>query len=401
MQALEKIGITALKTDNQNFSGDIFKDKEDFIVQEIELDKDILSIDKIDSAKELGVAKGFLWFTLVKKGLSTQEALRIIAKENRLNIKRLGYLGNKDKNAITAQRISVFKGDYRDIKKDYGGFFLKDFVYSEHSCKIGALYGNRFVIKIRDFVGKEKLNTFLEQIKTGIPNFYGPQHFGASALNVEISKDVIARDFRKAIFNFALNERDESEIAIKARSSLKETFSAFLLEEGDLNQLEATETLNSLPGFFYLEKQVLNHLLLNKHDYIGAFRLIPKYFRLLIIQSFQAYFFNLVLSNFIKSGNNLPASLPTIGYDLELNNLDDNTRASIKATMENLDINDTSNLKINEMPEASLKTFQRESLIYPENVNWSYDSNNLILEFDLKKGAYATIFLLEMLRRFN
>ena len=77
-----------------------------------------------------------------------------------------------------------------------------------------------------------------------------------------------------------------------------------------------------------------------------------------------------------------------------------NVRDAVDSVLAEEKLGDLSRLEIKEMPEASLKTFERETLVYPENVAYDFEGDDLILHFDLKKGAYATIFLLEMFRRF-
>ena len=166
------------------------------------------------------------------------------------------------------------------IKKEYGKFFIKDLAYADSGCKIGALYGNRFTIRIRDFIGKNDLDAFLSEVRGGVPNFYGPQHFGASALNIAISKSVIERNFKQAIVDFVFTERDESGVAKSARNALKETFYDYVTGDSALDHANANEVLSSLPGFMHSETSITRHLLGNRHDYIGALRFVPKYFLL-------------------------------------------------------------------------------------------------------------------------
>lgn len=396
-----KIGVTKLKTNDHSLSGELFREREDFIVEEIELDGNILNTKREEDASTAPPGKkDFLYFTLVKNSLSTHEALKFLSKDNNINIKRIGYLGNKDRNAVTAQRISIFKLDKDRMKKEYPKMFLKDFGYSESPCKIGELYGNRFKIRIRDFNGSEKeLGDFIAESSTGLPNFYGPQHFGASALNIVLSKAIIKGDFKAAIISFLTEERDESVTAKEKRLLIRETFLPYLSDGASLDKTIAFETINGLPGFFYLERNVLRALVSNSKDYVGAFRLIPKYLRLLILQSFQAYLFNRTLSEALKSGN-IPKSLPTIGYDLILEDKPKDIAESIRNVLSQEGISSLEDLNVPQMPEAGLKTFERDSLFYPENLSYVFSGKDLLLSFDLKKGIYATILLLEMLRRF-
>ncbi len=393
LNMLEKIGISGLKTKDYGFKGDLFTKEEDFIVQEIEDDGQILSIDTI-SHDSLGDQKDFLTFTLVKKGLSTQEAVKQISRFNHLNIKRIAANGNKDKNAITAQRISIFKAKPEAIKKEYQRMFLKDFVFLEKPCRIGALYGNRFTIIVRNFEGSdEKLEEAKNDLINGIQNFYGPQRFGSSALNIDVSRAIIARDFKKAVYLLCLEDREESENSRQARLLLRDIFGKFILDDAEIDVKAADSALQNLPYFMFSEKEILSALIKNRHDYVGALRLMPKYFRLLILQSYQSYLFNKVLSSF-ESIEEIPETIPAIGYDMHIG--ESKVYEIIRKVMEQEGITSLEQLKIPQIPEASLKTFEREGLMKPEALEFKRDGKDLIISFSLKKGSYATVLLMKV-----
>ena len=59
-------------------------------------------------------------------------------------------------------------------------------------------------------------------------------------------------------------------------------------------------------------------------------------------------------------------------------------------------INDLETLKIKSMPEASLKTFMHPSFFIPGNFNIEERDGGVVLDFDLKKGSYATILLIKL-----
>ncbi len=393
LNMLEKIGISGLKTKDYGFKGELFTKEEDFIVQEIEDGGQILSIDTI-SHDSLEDQKDFLTFTLVKKGLSTQEAVKQISRANHLNIKRIAANGNKDKNAITAQRISIFRAKPEAIKKEYQRMFLKDFVFSEKPCRIGALYGNRFTVIARNFEGSdEKLEEAKNDLTKGIQNFYGPQRFGSSALNIDVSRAIIARDFKKAVYLLCLEDRIESENSKQARLMLKNIFSKFILDDAEIDMKAAESALQGIPYFMFSEKEILSALIKNRHDYVGALRLMPKYFRLLILQSYQSYLFNRVLSSF-ESVEEIPESIPAIGYDMHIG--ESKAYEIIRRVMEQEGIESLDQLKIAQIPEASLKTFEREGLIKPEALEFKRDGKDLIISFSLRKGSYATVLLMKI-----
>jgi Uncharacterized conserved protein len=109
-----------------------------------------------------------------------------------------------------------------------------------------------------------------------------------------------------------LEGRNDGKSLEGYRDRMREVFGRYVLEEGEIDGEEAKELLDSLPGAFHNERMMLEHILEYRHDYIGAMRLLPKYFRLIIVQSYQSYLFNRVLSRLVeKSGiGGLPAEVP-------------------------------------------------------------------------------------------
>ena len=67
----------------------------------------------LQRASELQLNRGenglFTHFVIRKAGLDTPEAVRLIAQKLDISGEDIGYAGNKDKKAITIQRMSVWK----------------------------------------------------------------------------------------------------------------------------------------------------------------------------------------------------------------------------------------------------------------------------------------------------
>ena len=149
MVSLEQLGIENFKT--YNLSGKLFEREEDFIVREIGEDGKTLSIDKPIAQEIAGEKKDYLLFTLVKRGISTPEAIKLISRRLHISFKRIAYNGNKDKRALTSQRISIFKFAAENLNLDSDRIFFRDVAYSDNPCKIGKLYGNHFTVIVKDF----------------------------------------------------------------------------------------------------------------------------------------------------------------------------------------------------------------------------------------------------------
>src|SRR3989338_771011 len=81
---------------------------EDFIVKEI----NDVQIDDDGS---------YAYFLFKKRNYDTIKAIQAIAKKLGINGKSIGFAGNKDRNAITEQIISIKNG-----KKDFENLAIKD-----------------------------------------------------------------------------------------------------------------------------------------------------------------------------------------------------------------------------------------------------------------------------------
>lgn len=125
-------------------------------------------------------------YLLKKKNLTTLKAIEIISGKFNLNLKSIGYCGNKDKNAATEQFISVRTNkniifDDRDIKLEFLG-------YLDNKINLGNNYGNYFEITVRNLDKKyNKINN--------IVNYFDDQRFSEN--NALIGKLLLKREFKK------------------------------------------------------------------------------------------------------------------------------------------------------------------------------------------------------------
>ena len=393
MVSLEQIGILDFKS--YNLKGKLFEREEDFKVQEIEEDGTVLNLERKEKREVTEEKKDYLLFTLVKRGISTPEAIKLIARNLHISFKRIAYNGNKDKRALTSQRISIFKFDAENLSIDSERMFFRDLTYSNDPCKIGKLYGNHFTVIVKEFdASGDELNKITQDINKGVPNFYGPQRFGSASLNIETSKSILIGDFKSAFYTLVLKERNESEINRERRAALRSVFSGYL-ENGNVNKEDAEKALSALPYFMYFERDSLSYLMQHKNDYAGAIRLLPKYLRLMVLQSFQYYVFNKTLSIMLKDTpiEKLEKEISTIGYDMDTESIEAKIAIGI---LKEEGIEDIKKLKLSSMPEASLKSFKHPSYFIPEGFNIGLNGNDAIISFNLKKGSYATILLLKL-----
>jgi tRNA pseudouridine13 synthase len=163
---------------------------EDFIVEEIPLYQ----------ASGEGT---HVYFTIEKRGLTTSAAIRTIAKALGQNPNDIGYAGMKDAHGITRQRLSVEHVDPDTVRSlSLDRIQVLDVTRHGNKIKLGHLAGNRFEIKLRD-VGSNApgvVGAVLQRLqKRGMPNYFGPQRFGARGDNALVGRAVLRGDYKEAI----------------------------------------------------------------------------------------------------------------------------------------------------------------------------------------------------------
>jgi len=326
---------------------------EDFIVEEVWPSR-ICGIrysflnrlrDRLFSAHQ--ERKEYLHFTLVKYNWDTIRALNCIRKKIGVSLKRFGIAGMKDKRALTAQRVSLWKGRAAALARlKLPDMTLKDFAYADERINLGTAVGNSFTVTIRDISNKreeifETLSLF-QYIATsqGLPNYYGPQRLSG---NVEVGRAMKSGDLRLAV----------TLILQKVQS---------LLKNGDIR---------NIPKVFWYEKRMLHHLKKYPNDYAGALRRIPKRIRRLYIHAYQSYIFNEKLRKSV-SDNLAPQTITIQGFTVP------------------------------GMPELQARQLERRSFLVAKDFQTLRVFNSTVkLRFTLRKGGYASTLLSFLVRRKN
>ena len=293
---------------------------EDFIVREVS------NVQVKDKGE-------YLHFSLKKTNYNTIDAIETIAKRLGIPFIRFGFAGNKDRNAITEQVVSV-----KNIKKeDLEKLKLKDIEidvlgYSDEHNFLGNLEGNEFVITIKELSEKE-LDNFNEKLngKVLMPNYFGEQRF--SSQNVDVGRALIKRDFKKA---------------------------------AELLRLDIID-----------------------NDFIGAMRKINKKILRIYIHSYQSHIFNETVKEYLKDakGNE---KIPVVGFGTEFEKYGSKLRKIIEEILkkEELDLRDFITIK---MPELSEEGNERDLFVEIKDLEVLDKGEDWVkVKFFLQKGSYAT-----------
>lgn len=313
---------------------------EDFIVKEI-------------PDREFGEEGIYMICILKKKNYNTEDALQQLAKALNTTRKNIGFAGTKDRNAITQQHISLFKGSIQRIQE----LKLKDIELipagrSKQPLSLGDLKGNEFIITIRNL----ESNTKIKKLDK-FPNFFDSQRFSGN--NVEIGKLIVQKKFKDA---------------------------CILLEKDSKHSIPIKEALEKQPN-----------------NYVNAIQSLPEKLLLLFLHAFQSKIWNETLEQYLKTKTkHQKEKVPLVGFE-EIE--DKELKKIILEILEREGINQREFI-IREIPSLTLEGSERKTHAEIHNLKigkleddeLNKGKKKILLSFWLDKGSYATMaikYLLE------
>lgn len=143
-----------------------------------------------------------LYVNLTKVGVTTKEVQEQLAHLFGLRPNEVGYAGMKDKHARTTQTFSLNVGhqppgmveqyvaDAMQRIRDHLNVEVHWANLHRNKLRLGHLLGNRFVITITNLEialdeAVARAQAIVDEMaRVGVPNFFGPQRFGATGSNV-------------------------------------------------------------------------------------------------------------------------------------------------------------------------------------------------------------------------
>lgn len=226
------------------------------------------------------------FFEIRKEGISTFQAVQIIADALGVPANRIGYAGLKDAQAVAWQVLSVEGVPPEAITAlELQGIRVMWAERHHNRLKIGHLRGNRFSIRIRDVdesalpAAQAILNTLIQR---GVPNRFGPQRFGRRGDSARLGRAVVQNDIQGFLHSLLGGPHPkESERVQAARARF---------DAGDWNA-----ALDLFPGNMTNERRALHTLIRTQGDYRRAYDAVPKRFKLFLLSAYQSALFNQVL----------------------------------------------------------------------------------------------------------
>lgn len=426
LDAEEKIGISTFFTSHKGIGGKLRAKPEDFFVSEISN----YPPEKTDGKFTIADVTASNW--------ETNLLVREISDRLHISRQRIGFAGTKDKRAKTIRLMSFYKipidrlsiVKIKDVK-------IENIYYSDQPVKIGNLVGNSFEIVIRNINEKTSIKNIRNiysdiEKNNGFPNFYGIQRFGIiRPITHIVGKYIVKGDFEKAVMSYIANPFiEEGEEIYELRKDLQKTY-------------DFSKALKYYPNHLNFEKAILNKLVKDTQDFIGAIKELPKNLLTMFINAYQSYLFNKILSQRIKQ--KLPLNEAVVGdvvlpirrgvldqegITVKDSNIDkinfqvskgkavvssilfgsdskfsEGDMGIIEKTALDAEKIDYKDFIIPDIPYISSSGSRRSLLGFVKNFDFKqfnndFNNNNycLLLKFDLQKGCYATSLLREFMK---
>jgi tRNA pseudouridine13 synthase len=351
-------------------------------------------------------------FLLEKQEVDTFEAVRRIAQRLHISLFEIGYAGLKDKHALAKQYISIpTRYNVQGLKMD--SVVLSLVGYSRKKIKIGDLVGNRFTIVVRDVEEKKlaDISVWAETIAmSGVPNYFDSQRFGSVIDKVFIGKEVVLKNYEKAVKQY-LTAYQKSEPK-KIKDEKRKILSAW-------NDLASVRVYNK--AFAEVIKEYAK-----TKDWRAAYRKIPAHLREMFVNAYQSFLWNECVKEILKNSvekkklysveyaigallfytdlseqelKNIPQTFLTIS-ETAMFTKDEQWIVSTVLAKEELQLTD---FKIEEETGNFFKTRARQVLLIPGDFTISKPERDEInskgnmmrykmqVSFSLPKGSYATV----------
>jgi tRNA pseudouridine13 synthase len=179
-----------------------------------------------------------------KRGLTTPDAVRAIARALGVAERDVGVAGMKDRHAVTRQWISLPSPVSPDqvLALELPGIAVLEAQRHDHKLRTGHLRANRFRLVVRDARDAGAARAVLAELARapGAPNWYGEQRFGRDGDNAERGRALLAGGGRGGKLDRLLVSALQSEL-----------FNAWLvarLADGLFRTAVAGDVLHKLPG---------------------------------------------------------------------------------------------------------------------------------------------------------
>lgn len=372
-------------TEKPGIKGEIKEQVNDFIVEEL-------------ASHETEEDGDHLIVKLRKQNMTTMEAISKLSNMLHISKNRIGYAGNKDKRAVTEQYISIQGVTQEDVNQVFTDEFELEVVGRNGHIGLGNLDANRFEIAIRQLNLpaedlRDRTSGIVKEMEAKFPNYFGKQRFGSPRpITHQVGRLILQEKYEEAVWTYIAKPYDQEYKSIrKIRQELWDT-------------REVEDAAEKFPEQYRYEKALLYHLTKNPGDYKGAIKRLPDGLQQLFIHAYQSWVFNRVLSQLVEQDWYEPEyEIPLVGYKTDLKdgkpeNMIEEILEEENVSQEDFRLQNFPDLRSKGAYRRAFADFRNFSLLEVEEDDLNMNMNKMSVKFDLPKGAYATVFLREIMK---
>ena len=249
-------------------------------------------------------------FTAAMISLTNWETNRFVNKLARIlgiSRNRIFFAGTKDKKAITKQLFVIDAPVYKVEKVEITDVTITILGRTHQKIGFGNHRGNRFTVIVRGCADEngqpldvesalarvhQRIDEMNKEYGTDkFPNWIGPQRFGKGRpVTSEVGRHVVAGNWKEAVMTYiSMEGKNENEDVSAFRK---------MARDSGISQ----ELVDAAPQWLEFEARMVQHLLTQPDDWIGAFRKLPNNLQLMTVHALQSLVFNHLLRNRIQEG---------------------------------------------------------------------------------------------------
>lgn len=300
----------------------------------------------------------YLWTR--KIGLNTAFVAEQLAKFCQLPLRNVSYAGRKDKHSVSEQWFGLHvpgKQSFNWSEMALQGFEVLHAKRHNKKLRTGVLKGNTFAIRIRNITEREDVLQRLDKIKqSGVPNYYGEQRFGlirvTDSAALKLGGNLVLAE--KMLQGETIRNRNKRSMAISALRSW--LFNEFVSKRIESNTMQ-----------------------------------FPMNGDVFVLSGSNSYFIEPEINDETVarlSSGDIQISAPLWGAGSL-------SSQSQTAEFEQMIAKDNSAI-CRLLEQLGLKQERRFIHLSPHKFTWEFDQDDLLLQFSLPSGCFATSVIREL-----
>lgn len=326
----------------------------------------------------------FVYFE--KRNLTTMDIIDFLCQRCKISRMTLWFAGLKDKDAITRQWVSIYK---RALSKLWGEKVFLEVLAEKtriidhwrHHSPIGMTtpIKNTFYIRLRALKklgqaekarAEKTISTLFEQ---GFPNLFWNQRFGIEGKNRTLGKDIL---------DWTVKLKETFEIKFKLQAYASRLFNEYVLWrikkklsllDGDIVELTHDASWAKQLGYYLAEKKVIK-LFSDTH----------------VNKDFFRHPTNLGKEIPLTPELEIYITAPILWYNLLLPPAKSVAEQKEKSLFESNWLH-TKNLKL--LQDLQIYGIRRRIRTRPHKAKYHFDGDDLMIQFTLDSGVYASILI--------